>query len=112
MLRSVLNSQGETGGRQDILSQEGKCLLVPVMQENLESPVLRPESGQAGEVLIKGGSTRVPQEAGKARTSRRQQYPSGWGLKAGGDLRPAARSFIPWPVWVRVHTRIMPGPGL
>lgn len=60
VLRSALNSQGETEGRRDILSQEGKCLLVPVMQANLQSPVLGPEGGQRGEKVLtnsQGGRT-------------------------------------------------------
>lgn len=60
VLRSALNSQGETEGRRDILSQEGKCLLVPVMQVNLQSPVLGPEGGQRGEKALtnsQGGRT-------------------------------------------------------
>lgn len=48
VLWSVLNSQGETEGRQDILSQEGKCLLVPVMRGNLESPAPGQRVGAGG----------------------------------------------------------------
>lgn len=60
VLRSALNSQGETEGRRDILSQEGKCLLVPVMQANLQSPARGPEGGQRGEKVLtnsRGGRT-------------------------------------------------------
>lgn len=74
VLRSVLNSQGETEGRQDIPSQEGKCLLVPVTQANRESPVPGPvpgpEGGQ-GENEEGKGTWCCPEAAG---SSWRQQH--------------------------------------
>lgn len=52
--------------------RRGKCLLVPVTQANLESPVPGPEGGQ-GERMRKGKAHGVNPRPRKAGTSQRQQ---------------------------------------
>lgn len=107
VLRSALNSQGETEGRRDILSQEGKCLLVPVMQANLQSPARGLEGGQQGEKVLtnsRGGRTswtprppaalpvRAPGPAPHTCSSEAPCHRDTWGPEAV-VLRPVTPSY-------------------